>query len=599
MSAAPIHGTSGGGHAGHDGPDDDELERQLEYLEVDQSMASARGALIPYTVLLVLLLALMLPYSPWAPSLLWASGFACYILARRHLGRRYAALSVNARKAQLRRLHRTLLATSLVFGLLWGAAFWIAFPGSPEAVKLTWTLAAVTMIAGAPRLLTMPQFMVLTATVLLGVLPAWLVWGGRLGALAAGVLALLAGLFVVMARDFHRGLRAKFELQLRNEHLVRELARQNATLQQMAQARTLLLATASHDLRQPVHALGLLMENLRHSHEPQPLHRRLGAATDCVNLLSDMLANLLDFTHLDAGGLPATPRAVALQNLFDEAVRTFTPLAWRKGLVLRVEPTSLVARTDAHLLRRMLFNLVSNAIKYTREGTVRVHAGLEDNGRIVLHVEDTGIGIAPDRLDEIFNDYVTVDATQPSPHPDSGLGLGLGIVRRCAERLGQPVEVHSRPGQGSRFSIHLGPAVPADQAHPFAASPHRPLDGVVAIVENDPVVLEGLSDMLRGWGCHPVAGTTSTQVMALLNQARLTPRLILSDLHLDVSHSGFDAIDALRRGTGADHLPAVMLTGDIDPALLQTAQAQRIRLEHKPLLPNRLREVLDTLLAPG
>ncbi len=576
------------------GLSEDQLSIELAYLDVDQSMAGARGVIVPYTIVLVVLLALMLPYSPLAASLVWAASFGTYILARRQMNRRYAAWSVDERKARLRPWHRTMVVTAMVFGAAWGSAALIAFPGSPLELRLLWTLMLTMVVAGAPRLLTMPQFVALVISLLVFTSIAWLGWGGWLGWPMSVALVVLGGLFTVMARHFHRGLSEKFELQLRNEHLARELERRNTQLEQTAQAKTLLLAAASHDLRQPVHALGLLMEVMQRTTEPQALKRRTTMAAECVESLSEMLTNLLDLTRMDSGSFPVSPNVAPLQDTLNDVLRIFRPIARRKGLMLHLGYTTLAVKTDPHLLRRMLFNLVSNAIKYTEEGSVRVRTELIA-GEVVLHVEDTGTGIAPERLSDIFKDYVTSDDAA-STRFDTGIGLGLGIVRRCAHLLGHEVFIHSEIGKGSRFSVHLGQPAWPQAVHAGSDRSDRLLPSVVAIVENDPVILEGLSEMLRQWGCQPVAGLTPGQVQGQLEQLRLKPQLILSDLHLGVSASGFEAVDALRRVAGNVSVPAVVLTGDLSPHHQQRAKAQGVRLEHKPLRPARLRKMLGEML---
>lgn len=572
------------------------LALELEYLDVDQSMASARGVVIPYTVLLVALLALMLPYSPSDASLLWAAGFSIYIMARHRMNQVYARRSVAERKAHLRAWHRTMQGTSMIFGAVWGSAVVIAFPGTPLELKLVWTMALTMVVAGAPRLLTMPQFLVLVFTLLVFSCAAWLTEGGWLGVHMAIALALLGGLFVVMARHFHRGLREKFELQLRNEHLARELASRNAVLEQTTQARTMLLAAASHDLRQPVHALGLLMEVIQRTADPQVARQSLVMASDCVDSLSEMLTKLLDFTRMDSGHFLVHKRAIPLQETLDDAMRTLGATARRKGLMMHVTATPLWVNTDPHLLRRMVFNLLSNAIKYTEYGCVHLHIERAPQN-VILHVEDTGMGIAPDRLKHIFADYVTSD--QPSARFDAGIGLGLGIVRRCAQLLQLRVTVNSQPGQGSCFSIHLGtPVEPATDA-PTRAPRMSKLSGVVAVVENDPAILEGLRKMLSEWGFVPVAGSTPGHVQNLLTQSKLLPHVILADLHLGLSVTGFDAIASLRLSTGRAHVPAVILTGDLSPDHLLLAETRDIRLEHKPMRPARLRELLEEMMETG
>ncbi len=572
---------------------EEELVRELDYLDLDQSMASSRGVIVPYSLLLVGFLALLLPFASVAQCLVWAAAFASYIAVRWRFNVFYARCGALHRMAHLRRWHRALVASSFLFGILVSVPLWIAFPASPIEIQLIWTVVTVMVVSAAPRLITMRQFVALvlsTATLSCG---AWLVWGGHLGLLMATVLSFLSGLFIVLARHWHRGLREKFELHLRNQHLAHELANRNTILEQTAQARTMLLAAASHDLRQPVHALGLLMEVIQRTSDPQVARQRLDMASDCVESLSEMLTKLLDFTRMDSGHFLVHRRAIPLQDTLDDAMRTLGATARRKGLMMRVTPTPLWVNTDPHLLRRMVFNLVSNAIKYTEYGSVQLHIERTPQN-VILHVEDTGMGIAPNRLKHIFADYVTSD--QPSTRFDAGIGLGLGIVRRCAQLLQLSVTVRSQPGEGSCFSIHLGAPVEPDTNAPTGAPPESKLSGVVAVVENDPAILEGLREMLSEWGFVPVAGSTPGHVQHLLSQSKLRPHVILSDLHLGLSVTGFDAIASLRLSTGMAHVPAVILTGDLSPDHLRLAEARDIRLEHKPMRPARLRELLEGLV---
>jgi signal transduction histidine kinase/CheY-like chemotaxis protein len=572
---------------------DEQLARELEYLDLHQSMAASHGVIVPYSVLGLGMLAMLMLYAPSAYDLLWAGVFACYIAARWCINERYARTSETQRKDRLREWHRLMVASSFFFGILVSAPLWIAFPISPVEIKLLCTMVIALIVSAAPRLITMRQFLALilaTATLTCG---AWLVWGGDLGKPMAAAGGFLSCLLIEIARQSHFGLRREFELHLRNEHQARELARQNAVLEQTNQARTLLLAAASHDLRQPVHALGLLMEVIRHTPDHWAARRRLAMASECVESLSEMLNQLLDFARMDSGHFPVRQCAIPLQGILDEAMRMLGATARSKGLVMRIMQTPLWFHTDPHLLRRMVFNLVSNAIKYTEDGSVHVYIERAQQG-VILHVEDSGVGIAANRLEHIFADYVTSD--EPAAGVDARLGLGLGIVRRCAHLLDLRITVYSQPGQGSCFSVHLGSPVEPDIDAPSDAPGMNKLSGVVAVVENDPAILEGLSQMLSEWGFVPVAGSTPAHVQAQLTQLNLQPHLILSDLHLGMAATGFDAIASLRLSTGLAHVPAVVLTGDISPDHLKRAEAHDVRLEHKPMRPARLRELLEGML---
>lgn len=567
-----------------------EFARELHYLELDQAMADSRAAILPYTLLLPAFFTLLLPFASLTQSIWWAGAFSSYIAASWFVNMLYAKGSEQHRKHRLAEWRMGMMASSFIFGVLVSMPLWIAFPVSPVEIKLLWTSMIMMVVAAAPRLVTMRQAFALVAAAGAVSSSAWWVWGGDLGLPIAAMLCFLCCLLVVLAKHRHRGRREKFELHLRNEYLARELARRNAGLEQTNQAMTLLLAAASHDLRQPVHALGLLMEVIQCTPDPKVAQQRLAMATDCVESLSEMLNKLLDFTRMDSGHYLVHQRATPLQERFDDTMRTLGANARRKGLRMRVTQTALWVHTDPHLLHRMVFNLVSNAIKYTEQGGV--HLYIEQTQKcVILHVEDTGVGIAPERLEYIFSDYVTSD--EPSARFDTGIGLGLGIVRRCALLLDLRLTVRSQLGKGSCFSIHLGPSVQPDKDAPSDAPQARRLSGVVAVLENDPAILEGLSEILVEWGFLPVAGSTPDVVQDLLNTLELQPQVILSDLHLGLSITGFEAIESLRRSSGLAHVPAVVLTGDLSPDHVQRAQAHDIQLEHKPMRPARLRALLE------
>lgn len=569
------------------------LRTELEYLEAEQSMAGARHVVLPYTLMLCVLSALMALAAPWWACALWAGVFALYIAACWHMNSYWARLTPAERRTRMHWWPRVMVLSSLLFGAAWGSATMIAFAPSPIELRLLWTMALTMVVAGAPRFLTMHQFYALVSAIVALGCGAWLVWGGWLGPPVAAGLVTLALIFIGLARQYHAGLRERFILQLRNEHLAQVLGKRNLELEEIAKAKTGLLAAASHDLRQPVHALGLLMEITRHTTDAESLRRRLTVAADCVDSLSEMLTNLLDFTRMDTGSFPVRRRVASLGLILEDAAKTFEPVARRKELALRVMPTHLAVDTDPNLLRRMVFNLVSNAVKYTETGRVEVYAELMHDG-VVLYVQDTGPGIEPARMEEIFRDYVTFDAG--SNGIDAGVGLGLGIVRRGAALLGHEVNVRSRLGEGSRFSLNLGSAHSIINEGTEVAQKPAALRGVVAVIENDPIILEGLTDMLSEWGCEPIAGVTPHKVQAMLQALQTRPQLILSDLHLGLRTDGFDAVALLRDGASAAQLPAIILTGDLSPTHQERARRLHVRLEHKPLRPARLREVISSML---
>lgn len=578
------------------GRDEAAVAKTLAYQEVDQSMMSTRRIVVSSLVTLVFLLPILMRTVPLGYCIAWALLFLAYIGARRWLTRSYFRLTVEQRQARMDWWPRAMQGTSLTFGLVWGTAAMIAFPYSSTDWKFFWTLAEAMILSVSARTLTLPQFYAMLGVSRSLMCIAWLVWGGELGILVAGGLIALSLFFVQMSRHNRAGLVERSRLLVRNEDLAQALQQQNKLLEHAADSKTALLAAASHDLRQPVHALGLSME-LMSAADPAALHRRLHSARACVDSLGDMLTNLLDFTRLDLGTFPSEPKATPLMPILDQLRQSFELVASRKRLSLYVVDTEVAVWTDVHLLRRMLFNLVSNALKFTRHGSVKVDV-LLSNGQVTVQVIDTGCGIPEEHRAEIFLDYVT--SRVKAAGWDEGIGLGLGIVRRGAKLLGHSISVDSTVGKGSTFSLHLGQATDEPPAANVSqATGDDQAGGVVAVVENDPLILENLLDTLKSWGYEPIGGESPAQVQAVLGALQLAPRLILSDLHLGHDADGFDAVRTIRVAMEDKAIPAVILTGDLSPVHEERARAHDVMLAYKPLQPLRLKELIAKSVSGG
>ncbi|MBL8278590.1 MAG: response regulator [Pelomonas sp.] len=372
-----------------------------------------------------------------------------------------------------------------------------------------------------------------------------------------------------------------------------ELAQRNGELEQRSASRIRLLAAACHDLRQPAHALGMLAE-LGDDARRDP--SRFGAWLQSVRRstasLSDMLDALMDLGRLDNGQYTPHTGPVSLAELLHEVTLHFGGLAQRKGLTLHVTPAEGEVVSDRHLLRRIVFNLVSNAIKYTDTGHVRV--SLERGSHtVLLNVQDSGPGIPPDKLEEVFRDHVRLNPTKAA----EGLGIGLSIVRRAAELLGHPLSLVSPPGQGTTATLQLplaadGAARLVAQA---AARADAPQGCVIGLLEDDADVREATAALLRRWGYTVYAAADAAALKNSLDPTRPPLSLLLSDLHLG-SLNGLDELTQLRGALRAPTLPALLVTGDMDAAVAIQAARARVYVAHKPLAPGRLAEVVQDLV---
>ena len=354
-------------------------------------------------------------------------------------------------------------------------------------------------------------------------------------------------------------------------------------------ATTKFLATASHDIRQPLQAMALLLDSLQGEVPSSEGARKLLAVERALASGMELLDSLLEFSKLDAGALRPRLTSVGIGDIFDVIHDTFAAEAAQKNLRFTVVPTRLATRTDPQLLGRILRNLVSNAIKYTDRG--RVLIGCRRRGeRVRVEVWDTGCGIAHDQQRQIFWEFVQIKERGRSR---SGLGLGLAIVDRLAKLLGHGVEIRSWPGRGSVFAVDMAlEHAPSSAASlvPAELVPDAIFAGkLIAILEDDPAIAEALNGLLRDWGAMPVAAAGADALLRALAGRR--PDAVIADRDLGEGGDGFAALSRLEATLGAS-LPALVLTGDYDVRDLERVNEAGRRVLHKPVWPAVLHAVL-------
>lgn len=352
---------------------------------------------------------------------------------------------------------------------------------------------------------------------------------------------------------------------------------------------TKFLTAASHDIRQPLQAMALLVGGLKRDVTSADGVRKLLAVEHSLAASMELLDELLEFSKLDAGALRPHMTTVCVGDLFDVLVDGFAAEAAQKGLALTIVPTRLSTRSDPQLLGRILRNLVSNAIKYTDCG--RILIGCRRRGdRVRIEVWDTGCGIASERLRQIFWEYVQLEERRRSR---GGLGLGLAIVDRLAKLLAHRVDVQSWPGKGSVFMVDMA----IEQARPVTSAPttievlpdtifkHK----LIAVMEDDRSVAEALTVLLREWGAVPVVALHDTDLLRELGGRK--PDAVIADRDLGSAGDGFDALSRLERHLGAT-VPSLILTGDYNLRDLQRVNNAGRRVLHKPVWPSVLHAVL-------
>lgn len=378
-------------------------------------------------------------------------------------------------------------------------------------------------------------------------------------------------------------------LERQIEAATRELMQKKEEAERGNQAKTRFLAAASHDLRQPMHALGLFVAELgqkQHAPDTRRLVERIAVSAETMENLLD---SLLDISRLDAGVLDRQIKPFPLQPLFERIDVDYRREAELHGQRLRLRPTNLWVESDPLLLERIIHNLVSNALRYAPGGTVMV-ACRTRNGKARLEVRDNGPGIAPEAQEAIFQEFVQLD--NPERNRAKGLGLGLAIVRRLTDLLSHHLELRSTPGHGALFALELPLAPPGVVSERPPPSQLHSLHGLkVLLVDDDELALASTTGLLESWGCTVSAANTAETRMPGLARHQ-APDIIVCDYRVGSAMDGLAVIDNLRQHFGRQ-VAAVILSGDTSAAAIANARRAGIPLLHKPVRPARLRALLQ------
>ncbi|HYD99449.1 MAG TPA: ATP-binding protein [Alphaproteobacteria bacterium] len=429
-------------------------------------------------------------------------------------------------------------------------------------------------------------------------------WRERLVRNAALFGVALLTLTVVAAlalRALRRERRAALALRQRSTELANallETERARAEAERANEARSRFLASASHDLRQPLQGARLFLDVL-HGRLNGPGKRLIvEKAIEALQGGQSLLNALLDISTLQAGTVQPRIAAFAIGRALQALHHECESQARDRGLTLRVVGSGLAVRSDETLLLRMLRNLVVNAIRYTESGRILVGCRRSGN-RLRIEVWDTGPGIPPDKQEAIFEEFVQLG--NPQRDRRQGLGLGLSIVRMTGELLGHAVTLRSRPGRGSVFAVAVPLADPAEivpeapEPAPDILAAPAPRRDTVLVIEDDPLQLMSLELMLADWGYEVLAAATPTDAVLVLQGANSVPALIVSDYRLPGGANGVEAIAGLATVIGRD-IPGILLTGDTDPELLRDAADAGCRVLHKPYEPAILRRAIAETL---
>ena len=385
-------------------------------------------------------------------------------------------------------------------------------------------------------------------------------------------------------------------IALENVRLFEALQASTRELGEANRAKSRFIAAASHDLRQPLHALGLFVARLQGRVKAAERSRIVEQIDASVAAMNELFNDLLDMSKLDSGVLAPNISEFPIAQLLERTESTFSAAARKKGLSLRIVRNSAWVRSDFILLERILMNLVSNAVSYTARGKVVV--GCRLRGRhLRIDVFDRGPGIPEDEHISIFREFYQLG--DPRRERQGGMGLGLAIVDRLCRLLKHEIDLASALGKGSRFSV-LVPSVaarawivdPKDSVHP---TPDSIGGKLVVVIDDDPLVLDSTGGLLRSWGCQVLTAGSARVALAGLADCNQSPDLIISDYQLSDGQTGIVAIEELRKSLNLP-IPAFLISGDTAPERMREARTSGYHLLHKPVRPRALRAMLSKFL---
>lgn len=489
---------------------------------------------------------------------------------------------------------RTFMSTTALSGLVWGlggAFFYMPDAGIYEAFILI-----VVMGIGAGGMAFMsphrPTFYLFFTFLMLPPIARVAMVGDLPHVVIAAMVSVYWGVFMVFGTKINDLILEGMLLRFDNLELVDNLIEEKETAEKANIAKSKFLAAASHDLRQPLHALTLLSGALAERIQYQEVKDIVLKIRGAVSALENLFNALLDISKLDSGVLKPCVETFHLKTIFERLDNDFRPEAEEKGLNFKViDCNNIIVESDDILLERILRNFISNAIRYTPKGSVVLQCDAKGDN-LEISIIDSGIGIPDEMQTAIFDEYIQLD--NPERNRNKGLGLGLAIVSRIARLLHHEINITSQEGQGSTFCVMVPYRPDLNLPIPAASAPPEftnDLKGLIVLVIDDEVsILEALNVLLTGWGCKVIVAESVEQAREALRKTMVIPNAIISDYRLREGINGVETIKAIEAMVGQE-IPAILITGDME---INTGDgiSDAYRVLHKPVQPARLRAFL-------
>ncbi|MBA55418.1 MAG: hypothetical protein CMK89_13265 [Pseudomonadales bacterium] len=488
----------------------------------------------------------------------------------------------------------------LVMGMTYAGAIWglvpIWFMNQPQTESVIFvSIALAGMCASTlPALAAyLPAYLAFIVPVLVLLIIKLFMLGLNATALL-GVACLTA--FVMISSKINQIITMSITMDFQNRELLEQVTVAKEKAEAANRAKSRFLAVASHDLRQPLQALGLILESMKlkarqQSEDKQSAEQQslIHQGLNCHDALSDMFNSLMDLSRLEANDLSVSICHVELNDLLSILMREFEPAA-AKGIQLKMQASPCAVHTDPVILGRILRNLISNAIKFTESGSVelRIQVLLD---KVMILVQDTGVGIPLEEQSRVFDEYHQVSSQNRLRQ--QGVGLGLSVVKRLVELLHLDLQLESLPGQGSTFTLVV-PRGDLDALPKKEETTGFSLQGCrVLVVDDEPSLLEATGNLLKEWGCEVMTADSKDTALAYADASE-PPQIIISDYHLG-GCTGLSVIKAIQACLDRP-VPALLMSGDTSPELIQRIREHSLFLLQKPVKPVHLRKVMRQLL---
>lgn len=491
-----------------------------------------------------------------------------------------------------------------VSGVLWGSFGIMSVLQDNPLVSVTTIMVLTGMVASATATLShfKQAYLAFIIPVLLPTAIALLMFSEPLYYWIAVLIVLYLLVSIKFSRDIRATLIQSITLRFDNNALVDSLQEEKAhavSLMELATranfAKSRFLAAASHDLRQPLCALRLYtatLQMLENNDKQEEIARNIDTS---VVALEELFDSLLDISKLDAGTLQVEKESFYLNAILDRIKVDFSAMAEEKGIALDIRTDQLVVHSDPQLLERLLRNLVSNAVRYTDEGSVQVRT-IELGDSVCIEIRDTGCGISKIDQAQIFDEFVQLN--NPARDRSKGIGLGLSIVKRLSELMEITVEVESTIKEGSVFSliVPLGDETQPLNSKPDSLHRERYLGGLFVLVVDDEIAIQNaMTSILSKWGCRVFSAGSADEAFEALVEFDTPPDVAIVDLRLRSGESGLQVIEAIQDAFD-DPVPSLILTGDIAADRLKEVQASNIPIMHKPCDVDSLYEFLHDIV---